>query len=212
MVKAILFDLDGTLLDTSPDIRKLLNECLSAYGLPGITPEEAKRFIGDGARKLVERAVKGRDDFVERVLSDYIPKFAVCDNSLTRLFDGEDEFLRFAKGRGIKLAVVTNKPQKATENVCRQYLSEYSFDCLIGAREGLPLKPDPEGALSTLDRFGLSPDEALFVGDGETDVETAGRAKVRCVSALWGYRTREHLEAYGAEEFAENFDSLKKYI
>ncbi|MCD8206062.1 MAG: HAD-IA family hydrolase [Clostridia bacterium] len=212
MVKAILFDLDGTLLDTSSDIQKLLNECLLMHGLPGITPKETRKFIGNGARALVERAVKERADLVDVVLSDYVPRFAVCDNCLTRLFEGEAEFLTAAKRKGVKMAVVTNKPQRATENVCSQFLSEFSFDLLLGAKGDYPLKPSPDGTYLALETLGLSACDALFVGDGETDIETARAAGVRCVSALWGYRSKEELMSFGAKEFAESFSDLMKFI
>lgn len=210
MVKGIIFDLDGTLLDTLPDIHRVLNGSLAAFGLPAVSMEDTKIMVGNGARKLVERAVGGDNSGIaERVYRHYSENFARCDNALTKLFVGEERTLASFTAKGIKLAVVTNKPQRATENVCARHLSRFCFSHIIGQSADFPLKPDPAAVLHIAGEWGIDKEELLFVGDGETDVETAANAGIKCVSALWGYRSRSRLESAGAELFAENYGQLE---
>ncbi len=213
MIKAIIFDLDGTLLNTIEDIHCVLNESLAAFALPQITLPQAEQFIGNGARKLVECAVGDRGAaLTEKVYAYYSARFAKCENERTKLYGGEEEALRKLKERGVKLAIVTNKPQRATDNVYGKFLSKFDFCEVLGQTEYYSLKPDPASTLAILDKLNLSKEECVFVGDGEMDVICAKRAGIRCISALWGYRSREQLAAAGAEEFAVNFDELMNFI
>ncbi len=210
MVKAIIFDLDGTLLDTSADIQGVINGSLKRFGLPEITLEKTIEFVGNGAKKLVERAVGERKDLTEAVYADYAVNFAACNNKLTKLYAGEEVALEEFNKRNIKLAIVTNKPQDATDNVYNEFLSRFSFCKVVGQSAGTALKPNPAETLKIIDEFNVGKKECLFVGDGETDVQTAKRAGIRCVSALWGYRSRTQLQSAGAKIFAENFRDLQK--
>lgn len=212
MVKAILFDLDGTLLNTSVDIYKTLNESLSVFGLPEVSLDDTIKFIGNGAKKLIVRAVGDKTEYIERVYSDYIVRFAKCGNAATTLYDGESEFLITAKKAGIKLAIITNKPQNATEVVCKQLLSEYGFDYIIGMSDRFALKPAPESTLYVMKQLNVNKEDCLFLGDGETDVLTAKNAGIIGVSALWGYRDRQTLESFGAVNFVNNYGELYNFI
>lgn len=208
MYKAVIFDLDGTLLNTSKDICKVLNTTLSHFSLPNISLEQTIRFVGNGAKKLVERAVPQGFADTQKVYEYYSKLFANCDNNLTTLYDGADEALREFKASGIKLALITNKPQDATEGVYNKHLSKYCFDLVLGKSDRFELKPNPSSTLFAAQYLGVNIKDCLFVGDGETDVITAKNAGCDGVAVLWGFRTKEQLSLAGANIFAENYKQL----
>lgn len=212
MIKLIIFDLDGTLLDTSGDICSVLNCSLKKFGLPELSLKKTMEYVGNGARRLIERAVGENRGLTESVYKDFAESYAACDNSLTKLYPNEAETLEHFIGRRIKLAIVTNKPQKAAAGVYTQYLARFGFCKLYGQTDVFPLKPDPASTLSIIDEFGFKKQECLFVGDGETDVETALAAGISCISALWGFRTEKQLRAAGAELFAHSFKELEDIV
>lgn len=211
MIKAVIFDLDGTLLNTLPDIHAVLNNSLKKFNLPQINYKSTAQFVGNGARKLVERAVEGREMF-EKVYADYILNFSECKNERTRLFDGEAAFLSELKSSGIYHAILSNKPQLATDHVYDKFLSKFDFNIVLGQTEYFPLKPDPASTLAIIEKSGVNKEDCVFVGDGETDIQTASAAGIKCISALWGYRSKDQLKRAGASLFAKNFDELKKII
>ncbi len=212
MIKAVIFDLDGTLLDTSRDIQKVLNHALGKFSLPPISLKQTISFVGDGAKKLIERAVGERRDLYEKVYAEYMEKFVKCDNSMSRLYDREDETLNKLIKRGIRLAIISNKPQAAVDRVYSDFLAKFGFCIVLGQTEYYPLKPNPSSTLAVMDKLGVTSEECLYVGDGDADVIVAKAAGIRCISALWGFRTRAELEKSGAREFAENFSELEKFV
>lgn len=212
MIKAVIFDLDGTLLNTLGDIYEVLNRSLEKFNLPKITYADAKNFIGNGAKILIERAVGNRLDMAQKVYEYYAEKFAKCSNEHTQLYDGEEQALTALINAGIKLALISNKPQDATNAVYAEFLAKFKFNEVLGQTEYYPLKPNPASTLEVLRRLGVEKGECIFVGDGETDVLTAKAADLRCISVLWGYRSRAQLEAAGASEFCENFKELADKI
>ena len=210
MLKAVLFDLDGTLLDTLPDIRASLNVTLQKFGYPEVTPEQARLYVGNGAKKLVERALPQGAPDLEEVYEDFRARYAQSDNSLTRLYEGEREVLSFLVGRGVKLAVITNKPQEATKKCVEQFFPRSLFSFVAGDSGLFPCKPDPALARYCALSLRVSPAECAFVGDGETDVLTAKNAGMTGIAVLWGYRSRERLEEAGANLFCGSFPELGK--
>lgn len=213
MVKAIIFDLDGTLLNTLRDICNVLNGSLKKFGVPCLSLEKIIQYVGNGARKLVERATVGYDsELIDKIYEDYRVNFAECANLDTVLYDGETDFLQRAKAKGIKMAVVTNKPQKACDKVMSQFFKENYFDYVIGQSDDFALKPDPSAVNFVIEKFGVDKSECLFVGDGDTDVITAKNAGIRCISTLWGFRSQSQLAAVGGREFADSFASLGEMI
>ena len=180
MLKAVLFDLDGTVLDTLPDLNACMNEALARFGCPAITLEQTRRYVGNGGLLFAERALPpARRAEAEHFYKDvYCPVHFGCKNERTRPFAGEGECLAALRDAGMRLAVVTNKSQRAADE--------------LGATE-----------------LGVSPAEAAFVGDGETDVQTAKNAGMRSVSVLWGYRGEAELRAAGAERFARSYAELQ---
>ncbi|MDE6355940.1 MAG: HAD family hydrolase [Clostridia bacterium] len=213
MYKLIIFDLDGTLLNTSLTIQSVINESLKKFSLPPLTVEQTKKFVGNGARKLVERAVEKEDkELIEKVYADYSQRFANCSNELSFLYDGAAEALQNFRAGGILLAIVTNKPQGATDRVYGDFLANLGFSEVLCQTENTPLKPNPASTLKIMRDLGVKPEECLFVGDGETDVQTAANAGVDCVSVLWGYRSKEQLKSAGARVFAGSFKELENLV
>lgn len=213
MYKAVIFDLDGTLFDTLPDIQSVLNSTLKTFDLPVLSEEQVKSYIGNGARELVRLAIgKENAHRLDEILAHYKREYALNDGSLSGFFEGEEGVLSDLKARGVKLAIFTNKPHNVAIKTNEKYFAPYSFDCILGQTDELPLKPAPDGVYKIVQALGVKTGECLFVGDGETDVQTAKNAGMDCVSVLWGYRSKEQLERAGATRFASSFARLKDII
>lgn len=213
MYKAIIFDLDGTLLDTSKEICEILNKTFKNFSLPKISLERTMEYVGDGARKLIERAVGHKDpEFIDEVYKVFSKNYAKSDNDLTCLYPGESEVLQKFKNAGIKLAILTNKPQRATERVFAKFLANFGFNIVLGQTEYRPLKPNPAPVFEILKSFEVERRDCLFVGDGEADIATAKNAGVDCASVLWGFRRREQLEKAGGSLFISSFSELEKIV
>lgn len=210
MTKAIFFDLDGTILDTVPDIQDSINRMLAENGLPPLSAEEIVRYVGNGAKKLVDRCLKGRvtEERAERCLHRYNEIYTNCGSPKTRIFPGLSKTLPLLKEKGYLLAVITNKPQKTADEVKKIYLDPLGISYVFGQREGIPVKPDPKPMEIVLAQFGLKREEVVFVGDGETDAAFAINAGVRGISCLWGYRGKELLLEVGAREFIDRPEEL----
>ncbi|MBO4989332.1 MAG: HAD family hydrolase [Clostridia bacterium] len=208
MKKLLLFDLDGTILYTVPDIMACCNDVLSEFSLPPISEEETKAFVGNGAKKLVERMLKDKYDLLEEVYARYSSLFPSYRNRTT-YYPGELAFFRQMNALGYSFAVVTNKPQETANAVMNRFFPGWK---VFGQTDSFPVKPDPSLTLFAIERMGFSKEDCVFIGDGETDVETAKRAGIPCISVLWGYRSRKTLEEAGATCFASSFEELKTII
>lgn len=213
MYKAVIFDLDGTLLDTLNDIVHVLNATLARFSIAPVTYRQATQYIGNGARELVRLAVGAENAHrLDEILTEYRSAYAADNGSHSAPYEGEAETLASLRRRGILLAVLTNKPHDVAVKTDRLFFAKDTFAFVQGQEAGLPLKPAPDGVFRILSALGVKAEECLFVGDGETDVLTARNAGMDCVSVLWGYRTKEQLSAVGAERFARNFGELENYI
>lgn len=191
MYKAIIFDLDGTLLDTLPDIRVAINEALKKCGYDyEFSLKEAHALIGDGTDMLVKRALKekGEDPVAFKALKEaYLPLYKEYQNLHTKAFNGLPETLTFLNERGIKLFIASNKPDNLAKIIVSAHYAPGTFVSILGNMDGEPVKPNPILVIRLLEISGLKSSECLYVGDSETDLNTAKNANMDCGIVTWGY-------------------------
>ncbi|MBQ7343277.1 MAG: HAD-IA family hydrolase [Clostridia bacterium] len=212
MIKYVLFDLDGTLLSTLPTITYHLNGALSAHGLGKITVENTREYIGNGARKLVTRAVNrcGVDDeaVISAVLSDYNRAYDADPLPKTEPYDGITALVDRLHAEGFKLGVVTNKPEPTAKKLISHFFKD-KISIVSGGREGIVLKPDPTESLSVLADMGGVPSECAFVGDTSVDILTGkNMGAALSIGVTWGFRSREELLCAGADVTVDDAESL----
>lgn len=199
MKQAVVFDLDGTLTNTLRDISTAMNRALRLNGLDEY-PEDAYRYmVGNGARILAERAVGERRELTEQVLHDYQSYYEKHTQDATRPYDGIPELLSALAARGLRLCVLSNKPHADTVNVVRYFFPDVPWSEIRGQMEGVPVKPDPAGALAIAEALGVKPEDCLYLGDTWVDMDTAVRAGMHPVGVLWGFREEKELREHGAE-------------
>jgi phosphoglycolate phosphatase len=203
---AVLFDLDGTLVDSLADIGSAVDAVLARLGHPSHSLDAYRSFVGEGARELVRRALPPGHtaEQLEHALALYRAQYRAHVVEQTRPYDGIEALLAQMRSRGVPLAVVTNKPHEVALEVVDRCFARGTFEAVLGQRDGEPHKPDPAGALSILRALGVTPSEALFVGDSDVDMKTAKNAGIRAVGVTWGFRDRGVLEAHGADHLVEH--------
>ena len=202
--RAVLFDLDGTLVDTLDDIAAAVNASLRRLGLPPRTRDEVRGFVGEGARRLVERALGGgQESCVDAALAGFRDEYQVRELDRTRPYHGIPELLAELSARGTVASVLSNKPDAATRRLVAALFPPGAFRVVCGERPGVPLKPDPAAALAIARAVGVPPGETIFVGDSGVDMKTASAAGMVGAGAAWGYRSREELGAAGAAVILE---------
>ncbi len=207
----VIFDLDGTLLDTLPDLQSAVNYALEHHKFPTRTLDEVRAFVGNGILNLIKRAVPAgtnEEDMIS-VFECFKAYYKDHSNDKTAAYDGINELVVSLKEKGIKLGVVSNKAQFAVSDIMEYYFSGI-FDIAYGECEGVPRKPAPDRVFEAIDMLGGK--NVLYVGDSEVDVETARNAKIDSVFVTWGFRTVEELKAAGANTFAHTADELYRII
>ena len=197
-----IFDLDGTLLSTLDDLAASTNYALRTFHLPERTIDEVRRFVGNGVRKLIERAVPEGEQHpeFEQILDTFRQHYLVHSLDATCPYEGIVEVLSALRQRGKRVAVVSNKFYAATAELCRHFFGDM-VEVAIGEREGIRKKPAPDTVLEALRQLGVGKEGAVYVGDSEVDLETASNCSLPCISVLWGFRDRDFLLAHGATTF-----------
>ncbi len=200
MIDTVIFDMDGTLLDTLDDLTDAVNAALAACGYPLRTKEEVRFFVGNGVGRLMKEAVpKGTSETdLEDCLQAFKAHYAQHWQDKTVPYEGIKELLTDLKVRGIKLAVISNKYEQAVLQLCRDYFPG-SFDTARGERAGVPRKPAPDAIYAILEELGTEKEKALYVGDSEVDMATAKNAGLTAVGVTWGFRDRQLLLERGAD-------------
>lgn len=212
---AVIFDLDGTLLDTLKDLGDAMNRVLKVHGWPEHPESAYKKFVGNGATRLIERAVP-RDartpevikECLREFLDDYRQNWAVN----TRPYPGIPELLEGLQRHQIIMSVLSNKIHDFTLMCVNRFLPSFTFAQVLGEREGIPKKPDPAGALEIVQETGIPAEKTLYVGDTAIDMQTARAAGMFAVGVLWGFREREELEENGADALVERPEEIMGLI
>lgn len=213
--KAILFDLDGTLLDTLRDLADSGNEVLAARGFPSHPVDAYRTFIGNGMMNLVRdifpdghRPDEGQE--TDQVLVEYREAYGRNWKNTTRPYEGINELLDTLTEQRIPIGILSNKAHDFTEKCVDAFLGNWNWDVVLGAREGIPKKPDPAGAIGAAERLGVTAADCWFVGDSDVDMFTAVNAGMHAIGVNWGFRSAEELRAAGAEIVIQNPAELLK--
>lgn len=200
MKPCLIFDLDGTLVDSLPGIAASLNRTLTAHGLPGHSDARVRSFIGDGIRNLILRAIpKGTEPArFESLLGLYRKDYALSWQSGSTIYPGIANLLQELQKSGFEMAVLSNKTHDFTVEMVRTMFPAVRFTAVLGQRDGIPHKPDPAGAFQLADMLGSSPANCVVIGDSTMDLQTAANAGMRGIAVGWGYHDRARLLAAGA--------------
>jgi len=206
--KAVIFDLDGTLLDTIEDLTDSMNSALSRMGYPAQTTEACKQLVGDGIDVFVQRVLpleaRGNPEIADRLKKLMRAEYQRRGERNTQPYGGVPELLDALTERKIGLAILSNKPHDSTLRVTKKFLSQWPWQAIFGARDGVPIKPDPAAALEISQILNRPPEEILYVGDTNTDMWTAEAAGMYAVGVLWGFRTADELTKSGAKILISN--------
>lgn len=212
-IKAVIFDLDGTLLDTLDDLTDAVNTALEKYHLPLRTREEVRRFIGNGLRNLMLRAVPDGDKFPEfEELFVFFKEFyrTHCDRK-TGPYEGIFSLLAELKNKNISMAIVSNKFDLGVRALNEKFFAEY-IDIAIGEREGIGRKPAPDSVNEAIRLLNVEKTHTIYVGDSDVDIMTAKNAEIDCISVTWGFRDEDFLRQHGAEVIIAQPQELLNYI
>lgn len=210
---SILFDLDGTLLDTLGDLTAAMNRTLTRHGLPERTRQQMRAALGNGARRLMELSVPAGTDgaLFETLLAEYNADYAAHCRIETAPYPGVDALLRQLHAQGRKLAIVSNKPDEAVRALRAEFFAD-TVPIAVGEKQGIRRKPAPDTLLTAMVQLGAERTSTVYVGDSEVDIATARAAGLPCISVLWGFRDRDMLEQAGAQQFAADADELARLL
>ncbi|MBQ4569672.1 MAG: HAD-IA family hydrolase [Ruminococcus sp.] len=215
MKKLVIFDLDGTLVNSIYDLADCVNLALSAHSLPKITLQECYSFVGHGIENLIRTSMKsqgGNDELYGKVRSTFDVLYAAHCNDKTVAYDGVAQLLAKLGDKGIRTAVLTNKAHEFVDGILRKCFPEHTFSIAWGNRLGLNRKPDPQGLFALIKEAGCTAEECVFVGDSEVDVHTAKNASIDLVCVDWGFRSREQLLQSGAEIITSDAEELYRAL
>jgi len=204
-----IFDLDGTLLNTLGDLAESTNHAMRFAGFPEHSIDEVRRFVGNGVRKLIERAVPDGEanPRFEETFAEFRRYYMEHSLDTTRPYDGVPEMLAELRRRNRRIAVVSNKFYAATQELCHHFFAD-TVEVAIGERADIRRKPAPDTVVEALRQLGVGKESAVYVGDSDVDVATARNSGLPCVSVLWGFRDRDFLIAHGASRFIEKPSEL----
>lgn len=207
--KTYIFDLDGTLLDTLNDLHASCNYALHTHGMPERSLEEVRQFVGNGVKKLMERAIPDglENPLFEDTLQTFRQHYLLHNLDTTLPYPGIMDMLQQLKAQGKRIAVVSNKFYAATQDLCKHFFGD-TIQVAIGEREDIKKKPAPDTVLEALRQLQVTRQDAVYVGDSEVDVETARNSGIPCISVLWGFRSKSFLLSHGATTFIETPNEL----
>lgn len=210
---SVLFDLDGTLLDTLGDLTAAMNRTLTRHGLPERTRQQMRAALGNGARRLMELSVPAGTDgaLFETLLAEYNADYAAHCRIETAPYPGVDALLRQLHAQGRKLAIVSNKPDEAVRALRADFFAG-TISIAVGEKTGIRRKPAPDTLLAAMAQLGADAASTVYVGDSEVDIATARAAGLPCISVLWGFRDRDLLEQAGAQQFAADAGELASLL
>lgn len=215
MPKAIVFDLDGTLLDTLDDIAISANFALKTLGFKEEEVLKYRYFVGEGVIKLFENIFATSpqsDEVISQAVALFESHYAKQFNQNTKLYEGVSKMLTFLQKRGFKMAILSNKPDSFTKMCALKYLRTWQFEVVFGAREGIPKKPHPQGALDVAEALHVKPEACYYLGDTMIDMQTATGAGMISIGALWGFRDEEELVFHGAQFLAKTPSEVIKLL
>ena len=212
MITTVIFDLDGTLTNTLTDIGSAMNRALRLHGLPEHPIDAYRLMVGNGARRLAERAVGEHKELTEAVLTDYQAWYGTHAAEATRPYPGVQRMLEELARDGLTLSVLSNKPNPDTVHVVTGFFPETDWAIIRGQLPGVPVKPHPAGTEALLDALCVSAADCLLVGDSSVDVETAHNAHMLCAGASWGFRGRKELKDSGADFIIDSPEELPALI
>ncbi len=210
--KAVIFDLDGTLLNTLEDLHDAVNYALEKFGLPLITLEQTRMFVGNGVEKLVERAIgENNKTLLPQVLACFKEYYSLHSKDKTRPYDGVTELVEKLISLNVKCAIVSNKFDGAVKSLAKEYFGE-KFLAAVGESSLVRKKPAPDSVISVMKELNVSREEAIYIGDSDIDIKTAENSGLECISVLWGFRDKEFLIKNGGKIFAQTPDEVYNII
>ncbi len=214
MIRAVIFDMDGTLTDTIEDLADAANYALGKFGFPQHNTESYKMMVGNGIPKLIERALPEEfrtDEYIGKVKERFFEYYNLHSTDKTKKYEGMTELISELREKGIKIAVVTNKYEPAAIDILHKLYGDV-FDCIAGQLDGVPTKPDPTSTFIVMNKLGVKPEECIFIGDSGVDIQTAVNSKALPIGVLWGFRGESELKENGAKHLINRPEQLLRFI
>ncbi len=209
----LIFDLDGTLLNTLDDLYISFNYAIKSFGYPERTLEEIKSFVGNGIKTAIERALphKIQDEELEKIVCYFKIYYKDHMYERTQPYNGVIELLEYLKKSGYKIGIFSNKYDAAVQELNNKFFKEYS-NAVLGEVSGIERKPNPAGLLKLIDQLNSSLEKTIYIGDSEVDIKTAQNANIPCISVLWGYKEKDFLVKNGGKIFVSNPNEIIKIL